>query len=324
VARWDANYDFPRAQSGEIVKSVIPHQRPSGMTGFVMNTRQPVFQDWRVREALITAFNFEFINDTFTGGQQPRIESYFSNSPLGMVPGEPASGRVLEFLAPFAADLPPGTIEGYALPVGDGTERNRAGTERALSLLAEAGWTLDDAGVMRNAAGEALTFEIMLETGSSEPEKMIQIYAEALTKLGIAPTVVQVDGAQFNERITNYDFGMIYYRWALSPSPGNEQTIYWGSSGVAAPGSRNMMGVNSPAIDAMIRQLLTSEDQQDFRAAAEAIDRILTAGRYVIPIYQWSVARIAHDANLHFPEKIPLFGDFPGWQPDVWWCEEDC
>jgi peptide/nickel transport system substrate-binding protein len=324
VARWDANYDFPRAQSGEIVKSVIPHQRPTGMTGFVMNTRQPVFQDWRVREALITAFNFEFINDTLTGGQQPRIQSYFSNSPLGMVPGEPASGRVLEFLEPFAADLPPGAIEGYALPVGDGTERNRAGTERALALLSEAGWTLDDAGVMRNAAGEALTFEIVLETGSSEPETMIQMYLQSLARIGIVPTVTQVDGAQFKERTDNYDFGLTFYRRAVSLSPGNEQTLYWGSSSADNPGSRNLMGVKSPAIDAMIERLLTSQDQEDFRAAAQAIDRILTAGRYVVPIYQWNVARIAHDANLRFPEAIPLFGDWPGWQPDVWWCDGDC
>lgn len=322
VARWDSEYSFPRAESGEIVKAVIPHQRPTGMTGFVMNSRLPVFEDWRVREALITAFNFEFINDTLTGGAQPRIASYFSNSPLGMVPGEPAAGRVLEFLEPFADQLPPGAIEGYALPVGDGTERNRAGTEAALALLAEAGWNLDDAGVMRNAAGEPLTFEIVLETGASEPETMIQMYMQSLSRIGIVPTVTQVDSAQYKERTDNYDFGMTFYRRALSLSPGNEQTLYWGSTSADTVGGRNLMGVKSPAIDAMIERLLTSEDQADFRAAAQAIDRILTAGRYVIPIYQWNVARIAHDANLHYPEYIPLFGDWPGWQPDVWWFEE--
>ena len=92
VGRWEAQYDFPRVQSGEVVKAVLPHFRPSGMTGFVMNTRQPEFQDWRVRDALIHAFNFEFINDALTGGQQPRITSYFSNSPLAMTEG-PAEGR---------------------------------------------------------------------------------------------------------------------------------------------------------------------------------------------------------------------------------------
>jgi peptide/nickel transport system substrate-binding protein len=239
-----------------------------------------------------------------------------------MVPGEPAAGRVLEFLQPFADQLPPGAIEGYALPVSDGTERNRAGTEVALALLAEAGWNLDDAGVMRNAAGEPLTFEIVLETGASEPETMIQMYMQSLSRIGIVPTVTQVDSAQYKERTDNYDFGMTFYRRALSLSPGNEQTLYWGSATADTVGGRNLMGVKSPAIDAMIERLLTSEDQADFRAAAQAIDRILTAGRYVIPIYQWNVARIAHDANLHYPEYIPLFGDWPGWQPDVWWFEE--
>jgi peptide/nickel transport system substrate-binding protein len=49
---------------------------------------------------------------------------------------------------------------------------------------------------------------------------------------------------------------------------------------------------------------------------------VLTAGRYVIPIYQWNISRIAHSKNLHFPTDLPIFGDWPGWQPDVWWYEE--
>ena len=55
-------------RSGEIVKAEIPHGRPSGMEGFVFNTRRPIFQDWRVRDALLHAFNFEFVNRTLNGG----------------------------------------------------------------------------------------------------------------------------------------------------------------------------------------------------------------------------------------------------------------
>jgi peptide/nickel transport system substrate-binding protein len=66
VARWDSQYDFPLITSGDVVLDVIPHSRPSGMTGFVMNTRKPVFADWQVREAMLHAFNFEFINDAMT------------------------------------------------------------------------------------------------------------------------------------------------------------------------------------------------------------------------------------------------------------------
>lgn len=320
VARWESQYDFPLVQDGEIVLSVLPHSRPSGMTGFVMNSRKPQFEDWRVREALITAFNFEFINETMTGSQQPRITSYFSNSPLGMDHG-PAEGRVLDFLQTYEDALLPGAIEGYSLPVSDGTERNRAGTARALELLAEAGWTIKD-GALVNAAGDPFTFEILLQTGASENQAMIDMYTQSLARIGITPSVSTVDSAQFKERTDVYDFDMTYYRVGLSLSPGNEQYLYFGSENSDAPGGRNLMGVNSPAIDGMIDRLLTSESHDDFLAAAQALDRVLMSGRYVIPIYQWNISRVAHSANLHYPDHIPLFGDWPGWQPDVWWYEE--
>ena len=320
VARWDSQYDFPLVQSGDIVLDVIPHSRPSGMTGFVMNTRQPLFANWQVREAMLLAFNFEFINDAMTGGAQPRITSFFSNSPLAMTSG-PAEGRVLEMLQPYAADLLPGAIDGYALPVSDGTERNRSGIEQATALLEAAGWTVQE-GVLKNAAGEPFTFEILLQSGSTENQSIIDMYVESLSRLGIAATVTNVDAAQYKERTDAYDFDMTYYRRALTLSPGNEQNLYWGSAQAEDVGGRNLMGVKSPAIDGLINTLLTSADQSDFVAAVQALDRVLTTGRYVIPIYQWNVSRIAHSSNLHYPERLPLFGDWPGWQPDVWWYEE--
>jgi peptide/nickel transport system substrate-binding protein len=321
VARWDGQYNFPLVESGDVVLSVLPHSRPSGMTGFVMNTRQDQFADWRVRQAMIEAFNFEFINEAMTGSAQPRITSYFSNSPLGMTPG-PAEGRVREMLEPYAADLLPGALDGYALPVSDGTERNRAGTTNALALLEEAGWTVQD-GVLKNAAGEAFTFEILLETGSSENQAIIDMYAQSLARIGVTPTISAVDSAQYKERTDAYDFDMTYYRRGVSLSPGNEQNLYWGSASATTPGGRNLMGVANPAIDGLINTLLTSTNQDDFIAATQALDRVLTTGRYVIPIYQWNISRIAHSKNLHYPEYLPLFGDWPGWQPDVWWYEEE-
>lgn len=320
VARWDSQYNFPLVTSGDVVLDVIPHSRPSGMTGFVMNTRHPLFADWQVRQAMLDAFNFEFINDAMTGGAQPRISSYFSNSPLAMTAG-PAEGRVLEMLQPFAADLLPGAIDGYALPVSDGTERNRDGIVAATDLMAAAGWTVQD-GVMKNAAGEPFAFEILLQSGSSENQSIADMFVESLSRLGITVTVTNVDAAQYKERTDAYDFDMTYYRRALTLSPGNEQNLYWGSAQAEDVGGRNLMGVKSPAIDGLINVLLTSADQSDFVAAVQALDRVLTTGRYVIPIYQWNVARIAHSKNLHYPARLPLFGDWPGWQPDVWWYQE--
>ena len=320
--KWDQQYAFPAIDTGDVVKSVLPHERPSGITGFVMNTRREAFQDWRVRDALLHAFNFEFINNAMTDGKQPRITSYYSNSILGMTEG-PADGLVKEFLTPFADELLPGALEGYTLPVSDGSEANRRNIRKALQQFESAGYSVDDTGVLVDANSTPFTFEILLKSGSSENIAIIELYTKALERVGITPTVTTVDGAQYKDRTTNYDFDMTYYRRGLSLSPGNEQYAYWGANGITEPGSRNWMGMNSPAAEAMIDKMLNSGSREEFLAAVRALDRILTTGRYVIPIYQFNISRIAHAKELKFPENLPIYGDWIGWQPDVWWFEAD-
>jgi len=318
--KWDTQYDFPAAQRGDVIKTEIPHRKPSGITGFVMNTRKAPFDDWRVREALMLAFNFEFIHDTITGGAQPRITSYFSGSELAMQPG-PATGRVAEYLAPYADDLLPGTIEGYVPPSGDGTARNRANIRAATALLAEAGWTIQN-GVLRNQNGDPFTIAVLLQQGDTDNKTAMEIYARALERLGIEVTTETVDSAQYAGRISELDFDMTNFRRALSLSPGNEQRLYWGSENADTPGTRNLMGLTSPAVDGLIDAMLASEDRDDFVAATRALDRVLTAGRYVIPIWNFDVGRIAHAKELKFPETLPIYGDGPEYMPQVWWYED--
>ena len=317
--KWASQYDFPAVQRGEVIKSEIPHRKPSGMTGLVMNSRRAPFDDWRVREAMIQAFNFEFINDTLTGGAQPRITSYFSNSELAFLPG-PAEGNVARLLSPFAEDLLPGTFEGYVLPKGDGSARNRKGIRRALSLLKEAGYSAKD-GVMQSADGTPLRFTILLSQDSSENKAIADLYLAALTRLGVEVRVETTDSAQYVARTNAFDFDMTTYRRALSLSPGNEQRFYWGSEAADQEGSRNLMGIASPAADAMIDAMLTARDPADFTAAVRALDRILTAGRYVIPFWQYTTGRIAHKAEMKYLDTLPIYGDGPEFMPEVWWYE---
>lgn len=317
--KWAGQYDFPAVQRGEVIKSEIPHSKPSGMTGLVMNSRTQPFDDWRVREAMIQAFNFEYINDTLTGGAQPRITSYFSNSQLAFVPG-PAEGPVAELLDPFKDTLLPDTLAGYVYPQTDGGLRNRSGIRRAMALLEEAGWTPQD-GVMQNAAGDPLAFTILLSQDSSENKAIADLYVNALTRLGITPQIEAIDSAQYVERTNRFDFDMTPFRRALSLSPGNEQRFYWGSEAAAQEGSRNLMGVKDPVVDAMIDAMLSATDQQEFVSAVRALDRVLTAGRYVIPFWQFTTGRIAHDARMKFPDRLPIYGDGPNFMPEVWWYE---
>ena len=320
-AKWARDYDFPRVRSGEVVLSEVPHERPSGMTGLVMNTRRAFFDDWRVRQALIEAFNFEYVNGIVNDGAQPRITSYYSNSPLGMEPG-PAEGQVAALLEAHENTLPPGALEGYVLPEGNGEASDRRALRRATDLLEDAGYAIGDDGRLAGPDGP-VEFEILLPQGSSEAQAIVDVYLEALTRLGLAPRVASVDSAQFGDRVDDYDFDMVWYSWGLSLSPGNEQRLYWGADGVDAPGTRNLMGADHPAIEAMIDAMLAAETREDYVAAVRALDRVLMAGRYVVPIWHQPVSFVAHDARLRYPaDRLPIYGDWIGFQPDLWWVEE--
>ncbi|MBI1172295.1 ABC transporter substrate-binding protein [bacterium] len=318
AAKWAQGYDFPAVQSGEVVKEDIPDKRPSGIDGLVFNTRRPIFADWRVREALTDAFNFELVNQTLNGGADPRIQSYFDNSGLSGHVSEPASPAVAALLAPYKDSLLPGALEGYKLPVGDGTEANRANLRHALKLLEAAGWTVK-AGVLSDASGQPFSFTILLANGEADTIAACNIYVEALKKLGIAARVTTVDSAQYRERTNKYDFDMTHFTRSLSLSPGNEQTLYWGSDGVTKEGTRNWMGVASPAVDGLIDTMVRSKSREDFVTAVQALDRVLTTGRYVIPFWYSNVSHVAHKRELKHPDYVPIYGDWLGFLPDVWW-----
>lgn len=326
--KWETQFDFPRAAQGGVLKAEIPNERPSGIMGLVMNTRHPLFADWRVRQAMIEAFNFQFINNTLNAGKEPRITSYFSNSAIAMQPG-PAQGRVAELLQPFADDLLPGTIDGYALPEGSDRPIDRNGMRRAMDLLEQAGWSVQD-GKLRDADGRPFAFEILLNQSgtamraASETQQMVDIFIEALRRLGIDAHATLLDSAQFIQRTNNFQFDMTWYERALSLSPGNEQMLYWGSASADQPGSRNWMGMKSPAAEAMIQEIVNSRTPEDFTSAVRALDRVLTAGRYVIPVSFSPISRLAHSSNLHYPsDRTPLYGDWPGFMPELWWQEAE-
>jgi len=319
--RWATGYDFPRQQSDEVLRAEIPHGRPSGMMGLAMNTRREKFSDWRVRQALIESFNFEFINETINASAVPRVGSYFFNSDLGMGQG-PASSEVRALLEPFADSLPPDALDEFALPKGDGSEAHRAGIRRATALMAEAGWTIDN-GALKNARGEAFAIDLLVLSAQADIRAAAAIWSRALERLGVALTITAVDPAQYNQRTDAYDFDMTPMTRVNSLSPGNEQRLYWGAIGVETPGTRNLPGFNSPAVEAMIDRLVNTTQSEDLALTAQALDRALMAGRYVIPLWFADRSRIAFDRRLHYPaDRLPVYGDWAGFHPDIWWYQE--
>lgn len=312
-AHWAEAYDFPAVADGRVLRTEIPHGRASGMEGFVFNARRAMFADRRVRVALAEAFDFAWVNERFFRGGYSRIESYFSGSSLGFRGAAEGGERAL--LAPYAAQLPEGTLEaGWRPPEGAGDGRNRKALRKAAKLLQDAGWTVRD-GVLRNAAGEPFRFEILL--GSSRDERIARAFVDAISPLGLQVEMRVVDQAQYQDRLNAFDYDMIVRRWYLSLSPGEEQRFYWGSAAASEPGSRNYMGVQDPVVDAMIDAMLAARTREAFEEAVRALDRALSSGVYVIPFGYLASDRLAHGAALKKPARDALYGH----RPDVWWRE---
>ena len=305
VTRWRSEYDFPAAKDGRIVLAAIPNGLPKGVSGFAFNTRRRPFADPRVREALASMFDFEWINANLYAGAYKRSQGFFDDSELSSI-GRPATERERTLLAPFPGAVRDDVMEGsWRAPSSDGTGRDRAEARRAVEELETAGYALRD-GRLVDAQGVPLAFEITVKT--REEERLALAYARNLARIGVSANVRLVDEVQFQRRRTRFDFDMMLGTWTASPSPGNEQRGRWSTASANAEGAYNIAGVTSPAVDAMIAAILGAKSSEDFVAAVRALDRVLISGFYIVPLYYAPEQWIAYSSKLGRPDATPLFG----------------
>ena len=305
-ARWATGYDFPAVKSGEVKLEVFSAKTPAATYGFVFNTRRAIFADLLTREALVYIFDFEWANANLYNNLNGRIYGYYSGSSLSSL-GKAADVSELAVLGDAAKTLRRDMLDGsYRLPVTDGSGHDRKVLRKAVDLLSKAGWKAAD-GALKNAKGEALGFTITVQDG--DQEKLALHYQRALALLGIKAEVKRVDDTQFKQLQTAYDYDIIPATIYNSLSPGNEQTLYFGSYGREAQGTRNYAGINDPAVDRAIEAMLRAKGQDEFEAAVRAEDRLLVSGFYIVPLLapkQW-VGRWSRIGS-NPPDKQPLTG----------------
>jgi len=311
--RWHDGYDFPAARNGEVIRDAVKTGMPQPTEVLVFNTRRPVFADIRVREALLQLFDFEWINRNYFFDLYTRAGGFFAGSELSAY-GRPATASELRLLKPYLSGLRSDVVDGsYRLPVSDASGRDRTTLRRALSLLAEAGYQLDGTVLRRRDNHQPLTFEILVTT--RDQERIALAFARDVKRVGIEVSVRAVDAVQFDQRRISFDFDMIPNRWDQSLSPGNEQSFYWGAEAADTQGTRNYMGVKAPAIDAMIAAMIAARGHPEFVDAVRALDRVLTSGFYVIPLYNIQEQWIARWNRIERPTANAL----TGYLPETWW-----
>jgi microcin C transport system substrate-binding protein len=333
--RWAIGYDFPAFKAGDVIKHQYETTSGKPMQCFVMNMRRAQFQDRRVREALTWAFNFEDMNRTLFYDSYKRTNSYFQGTELASH-GLP-EGEELEILNTVKDEVPPEvfTTE-FKLPVYDTPQSERTNLRQAFELLKEAGWhtppspglwqrmlslvgleTLPDPRFLINDKGERFTI-VFLGNDPSD-ERVIGPYIANLRKLGIDASLRIIDVSQYINRLRGFDFDMVTTVMQQSESPGNEQRDFWSSAAADAPGSRNLMGIKSPAIDKLVDRVIYTEDRDDLVAATRALDRVLLWNYYVVPQWYSPGLRVAYWNKFGIPEKQP---GYIGVDLDSWWIDE--
>ena len=300
--QWATAYDLDAIKQGHMKKEAIRTREASQMQAFIMNLRRPQFQDARVRRAILLAFDFEFANKNLFFGQYERVSNYFGEKELrsGALP----QGRELEILNEVRADLAPEVFTAeYKLPVNKGPEDFRRHMGEAAKLLAEAGYVPKN-GVMTHAkTGQSLSMEFLLF--DAQFERITQPYVGELKRLGIQATIRTVDPAQYERRKDDFDFDIITDTYGQSASPGNEQREFWSAQAADTPGSRNTLGLKSPAVEKLIDKVIFAKDRPELEAATRALDRVLLWGNYVVPQWYSPDDRIAYWNKYQRPEKLP-------------------
>jgi peptide/nickel transport system substrate-binding protein/microcin C transport system substrate-binding protein len=307
---------------GRIVKRGFVTGFGQLMQAYIINLRRPLFQDIRVREALVYSYDFE---NTFKTGLYQRADSLFNNSEFA-AQGTPGPGE-LALLAPFRKSLPARVFgPAFRAPrTNDAPNGLRRNLLKARALLEEAGWKLGADGLLRNAKGEPFEFEYMA------PREIQDLgWQTLLRKLGITMKHRVVDFALYRSRLQKYDYDVITLAGGdfTLPDSGTLDAIL-GSKSADEEGNSNFRGVRDAAVDALIAAIGRADTLEQLRDAARALDRVVTWSFFQVPELYNNLENVSFWNRFGIPEVqakffnadtyftgIAEFGPWPLW---CWW-----
>jgi microcin C transport system substrate-binding protein len=313
---WATAYDFAAVRDGRIVKQSLHNGAPTGSQGWYFNTRREQFKDPRVREAIGLAFDFEWTNKNVMYSSYERVVSFFQNTPLQAV-GPPAADE-LSLLEPLRAKLPESVFgEPYVPPITDGSGSDRALLRRANEMLLAAGCRRDG-GVLKLPSGAPFTIEFLDSSPALQAHTMP--FQQNLAKLGIAAVSRIVDATQYKSRTEAFDFDIMSFRLSGTLTPGQGLRELFSASSATVNGSRNMAGIADPAVDALVEKVASATSREELNAAGRALDRVLRAGHYWVPMWYKDEFWAAYWNAFSRPERQPKFAVGA---PGTWWWDEE-
>jgi microcin C transport system substrate-binding protein len=207
--------------------------------------------------------------------------------------------------------------EAWMPPQSDGSGQDRALLKRADALLREAGCTRQGGNLIL-PGGEPLTLEFL----DDDPvfQAVTQPFIRNLGLLGIKATLRSVDPSQYQARVNDFDFDLTARRFSGGVTPGAELREAYGTRAAGTKGSNNLSGIADPAVDALLTAIADAKSRADLTTACHALDRVLRAGRYWVPMWYAGTHRLALWDVFGRPAKPPTY-DLG--VPATWWFDSD-
>ncbi|MBT0571222.1 ABC transporter substrate-binding protein [Curvibacter sp. CHRR-16] len=318
---WARRVTGRRFDTGELVKGEFTHQQPTGFQSYVLNTRRPLLQDVRVRQALALAMDFEWMNRQLFYSAYSRVQGLFGNT-VCQAQGL-ASAAELALLEPWRKQLGShyDAVVGPMLtpPVNRSPDDLRQHLRQAQTLLAQAGWAWRD-GALRNAQGQPLELEYLdsAETGA----RMVTPWMRNLEKIGVRLVFRPVDFSLYQQRLQKFDFDITSIAFGGTHNPGQEYADLFGSAAARQEDSGNLSGVQSPVVDALIARMTQATSQAELQSACRALDRVIAHGYYLVPQWYASTHRLVYNAwHLDHPPAMPPYANVETWAMDMWWAK---
>jgi len=113
---------------------------------------------------------------------------------------------------------------------------------------------------------------------------------------------------------------MITRRYSMGPTPGEGLQVMVGSQAARTEGSSNIAGIADPAVDRLVAAVLASDTRAQLVTACRALDRVLRAGRYWIPMWY---------KGSHWMAVWDMFGrpaikpTYDRGAPETWWFDAE-
>ena len=318
---WARRVNGKRFDAGELVKGEFQHKLPTGFQSYVLNTRRPLLQDVRVREALGLAVDYEWMNRQMFYNSYTRVSGLFGNTSCA-ASGLP-SAEELALMEPLRGQIPAAAFgPAYAPPRTDQPKDPAVGglrenLRRAQQLLAEAGWTVQS-GTLRNAQGQAFVLEYL--DSNEGGARVVTPWMRNLEKLGITLRFRPVDFALYQQRLQKFDFDITTIAYAGTANPGQEYADLFGSQAADTEDSGNLAGVKSAAVDSIISLMVSAKTEAQYRAACRTLDRVISHSHVLLPQWFAGTHRMAYNAwRLERPKVTPPYFRGETWAIDTWW-----